>query len=472
MDYNRPDLKQARKRTFDKTEELEFNLDEKYYHIGDGKKYNVITFGCQGNEADSEVMSGILEKMGFTNSAKEDADVLIINTCAIRENAEDRFYGTIGGLKALKMKKKDMIICICGCMAQEEKTITKILDKYPQIDVVFGTHNIHMLPEYIYRAQNANNRIIEVYSTEGNIVEKLPHTRVSKKKAWVNIMFGCDEFCTYCIVPYTRGKERSRRPQEIIKEVEGLVKDGYLEITLLGQNVNAYGKDFKDINYTFANLLLDLSDTGIERIRYTTSHPRDLDEATMMAMRRNNIMPHLHLPVQSGSNTILKRMNRKYTHEEYLDKVKRLKELNPGISITTDIIVGFPGETEEDFQETLRLCEEVDYEGAFTFIYSPREGTPAAKYNDQIDEKTSHDRLDRLHDVINAGYLKGNKRFENKVVKVLVDGTSKNDSNILCGYSEHNKLVNFKGNKDHIGTIVNVKITEAKTWFLIGEEVE
>ncbi len=472
MDYNRPDLKQARKRTFDKTEELEFNLDEKYYHIGDGKKYNVITFGCQGNEADSEVMSGILEKMGFTNSAKEDADVLIINTCAIRENAEDRFYGTIGGLKALKMKKKDMIICICGCMAQEEKTITKILDKYPQIDVVFGTHNIHMLPEYIYRAQNANNRIIEVYSTEGNIVEKLPHTRVSKKKAWVNIMFGCDEFCTYCIVPYTRGKERSRRPQEIIKEVEGLVKDGYLEITLLGQNVNAYGKDFKDINYTFANLLLDLSDTGIERIRYTTSHPRDLDEATMMAMRRNNIMPHLHLPVQSGSNTILKRMNRKYTHEEYLDKVKRLKELNPGISITTDIIVGFPGETEEDFQETLRLCEEVDYEGAFTFIYSPREGTPAAKYNDQIDEKTSHDRLDRLHDVINAGYLKGNKRFENKVVKVLIDGTSKNDSNILCGYSEHNKLVNFKGNKDHIGTIVNVKITEAKTWFLIGEEVE
>ena len=348
----------------------------------------------------------------------------------------------------------------------------KILDKYPQIDLVFGTHNIHMLPEYIYRAQNTNNRIIEVYSTEGNIVEKLPHTRVSKKKAWVNIMFGCDEFCTYCIVPYTRGKERSRRPQEIIKEVEGLVKDGYLEITLLGQNVNAYGKDFKDINYTFANLLLDLSDTGIERIRYTTSHPRDLDEATMMAMRRNNIMPHLHLPVQSGSNTILKRMNRKYTHEEYLDKVKRLKELNPGISITTDIIVGFPGETEEDFQETLRLCEEVDYEGAFTFIYSPREGTPAAKYNDQIDEKTSHDRLDRLHDVINAGYLKGNKRFENKVVKVLVDGTSKNDSNILCGYSEHNKLVNFKGNKDHIGTIVNVKITEAKTWFLIGEEVE
>ena len=219
-------------------------------------------------------------------------------------------------------------------------------------------------------------------------------------------------------------------------------------------------------------MLLDLSDTGIKRIRYTTSHPRDLDENTMLAMRRENIMPHLHLPVQSGSNTILKRMNRKYTHEEYMDKVKKLKELNPGISITTDIIVGFPGETEEDFLDTLKLCEEADYEGAFTFIYSPREGTPAAKYENQIDEKVAHDRLDRLHDVINAGYLKGNKRFEGKVVKVLVDGTSKNDSNILCGYSEHNKLVNFKGDKNHIGSIVNVKIIEAKTWFLIGEEVE
>ena len=472
MDYNRPDLKQARKRTNGVTEEINFELDKKYYHIGDGKKYNVITFGCQGNEADSEVMSGILEEMGFTVSSKEDADVLIINTCAIRENAEDRFYGTVGGLKALKQKKKDMIICICGCMAQEEKTITKILDKYPQIDLVFGTHNIHMLPEYIYRAQNADKRIIEVYSTEGSIVEKLPHTRLSNKKAWVNIMFGCDEFCTYCIVPYTRGKERSRRPKDIISEVEGLVKDGYIEITLLGQNVNAYGKDFKDMDYTFANLLLDLSDTGIQRIRYTTSHPRDLDEATMLAMQRPNIMPHLHLPVQSGSNTILKRMNRKYTHEEYLEKVNRLKELNPGISITTDIIVAFPGETEEDFNETLRLCDEVDYEGAFTFIYSPREGTPAAKYVDQIDEKEAHRRLDILHDKINAGYLKGNKRFEGKVVKVLVDGTSKNDENVLCGYSEHNKLVNFKGDKKHIGTIVDVKITEAKTWFLIGEEVE
>ena len=472
MEYIKPDLKQARKRTNSNTLELDYKLDDMYKGIGNGKKYNVITFGCQGNEADSEVMSGILEEMGFTNAPKEEADVLIINTCAIRENAEDRFYGTVGGLKALKQKKKDMIICICGCMAQEEKTITKILDKYPQIDVVFGTHNIHVLPNYIYRKMNEENKVIEVYSTEGNIVEKLPHVRLSNKKAWVNIMFGCDEFCTYCIVPYTRGKERSRRPNEIIREVEGLVKAGYLEVTLLGQNVNAYGKDFKDMNYTFANLLLDLSDTGIERIRYTTSHPRDLDEATMRAMQRPNIMPHLHLPVQSGSNTILKRMNRKYTHEEYLEKIKMLKELNPGISITTDIIVAFPGETDEDFKDTLRLCEEVDYEGAFTFIYSPREGTPAAKYDNQIDEKTAHERLDKLHDVINAGYLKGNKRFEGKVVKVLVDGTSKNDSNILCGYSEHNKLVNFKGDKSHIGTIVNVKINEAKTWFLIGEEVE
>lgn len=472
MDYNRPDLKKARKRSGSDTEELVFTLDEKYKNIGVGKKYNVITFGCQGNEADSEVMSGILELMGFKESAKEEADVLIINTCAVRENAEDRFYGTVGGLKALKMKKKDMIICICGCMAQEEKTITKILDKYPQIDLVFGTHNIHMLPEYIYRAQNANNRIIEVYSEEGSIVEKLPHIRTSNKKAWVNIMFGCDEFCTYCIVPYTRGKERSRRPKEIIAEVEELVKNGYLEITLLGQNVNAYGKDFKDMDYTFSNLLLDLSDTGIKRIRFTTSHPRDLDEATMIAMQRENIMPHLHLPVQSGSDAVLKKMNRKYTHKEYVDKINRLKELNPGISITTDIIVAFPTETVEDFNDTLKLCDEVGYEGAFTFIYSPREGTPAATYENNITDEEAHRRLDVLHDKINAGYLKGNKRFEGKVVKVLVDGTSKNDSNILCGYSEHNKLVNFKGNKESIGKIVDVKITEAKTWFLIGEEVE
>ena len=472
MDYNKPDLKKARKRSGNDTLLLDFKLDEKYKGIGIGKKYNIVTFGCQGNEADSEVMAGILELMGFVSGSKEEADVLIINTCAIRENAEDKFYGTLGSLKALKQKKKDMIICICGCMAQEEKTITKILDKYEQVDVVFGTHNIHMLPEYIYKKQNTANRVIEVYSEEGSIVEKLPHIRTSKKKAWVNIMFGCDEFCTYCIVPYTRGKERSRRPKEIIAEVEELVKDGYLEVTLLGQNVNAYGKDFKDIDYTFSNLLLDLSDTGIKRIRYTTSHPRDLDVATMEAMQRPNIMPHLHLPVQSGSDKILKRMNRKYTHDEYLEKIKKLKELNPGISITTDIIVAFPGETEEDFNETLRLCDEVGYEGAFTFIYSKREGTPAATYTDQIDEAEAHRRLDLLHEKINAGYLKGNKRFEGEVVKVLVDGTSKNDPNILSGYSEHNKLVNFKGNKDHVGSIVDVKIIEAKTWFLLGEEVE
>ena len=472
MDYNKPDLKKARKRSGNDTLLLDFKLDEKYKGIGIGKKYNIVTFGCQGNEADSEVMAGILELMGFVSGSKEEADVLIINTCAIRENAEDKFYGTLGSLKALKQKKKDMIICICGCMAQEEKTITKILDKYEQVDVVFGTHNIHMLPEYIYKKQNTANRVIEVYSEEGSIVEKLPHIRTSKRKAWVNIMFGCDEFCTYCIVPYTRGKERSRRPKEIIAEVEELVKDGYLEVTLLGQNVNAYGKDFKDIDYTFSNLLLDLSDTGIKRVRYTTSHPRDLDVATMEAMQRPNIMPHLHLPVQSGSDKILKRMNRKYTHDEYLEKIKKLKELNPGISITTDIIVAFPGETEEDFNETLRLCDEVGYEGAFTFIYSKREGTPAATYTDQIDEAEAHRRLDLLHEKINAGYLKGNKRFEGEVVKVLVDGTSKNDPNILSGYSEHNKLVNFKGNKDHVGSIVDVKIIEAKTWFLLGEEVE
>ena len=472
MDYNKPDLLKARKRTGSETLNIDFKLDDKYKTIGSNKTYHIITFGCQGNEADSEVMAGILELMGFKQIDSEQADVLIINTCAVRENAEDRFYGTLGRLKGLKQINNDMIICICGCMAQEEKTITKLLEKYPQFDLVFGTHNIHMLPEYLYKKMNNDNRVIEVFSKEGDIIEKLPHLRVSNKKAWVNIMFGCDEFCTYCIVPYTRGKERSRRPKDIISEVEDLVKNGYLEVTLLGQNVNAYGKDFTDIDYTFSNLLNDLSATGIKRIRFTTSHPRDLDEATMIAMQKENVMPHLHLPVQSGSNSVLKKMNRKYTHEEYVEKIKRLKELNPGISITTDIIVAFPTETVEDFNETLRLCDEVGFEGAFTFIYSKREGTPAAKYPTDITIEEAHRRLDILHDKINAGYLKGNKRFEGTIVKVLVDGTSKNDPNTLCGYSEHNKLVNFKGKKESIGTIVNVKITEAKTWFLIGEEVE
>ncbi len=469
--YFKPDLKKARKRTNNTIEEIKFKLGEDLKNIGNHKTYQIHTYGCQGNEADSETMSGILEMMGFTQTDDEaNSDVIIINTCAIRENAENRIWGELGRLKAYKRQNPDLILGLAGCMAQEEKVVERILNKYHHVDIVFGTHNIHRLPEYIETAMFSKERVIEVFSKEGEIIENLPKVRDHKFKAWVNIMFGCDEFCTYCIVPYTRGRERSRSKDEIIAEVESLVGQGYLEVTLLGQNVNAYGKDFKDRDYTFGNLLRDLDNTGIERIRFTTSHPHDLDLKTMEAMRDcKHVMPFFHLPVQSGSNLILKRMNRHYTKEEYLDTLYKLKETVPGISITTDIIVGFPGESEEDFKETLDLVEKAQYEGAFTFVFSKRAGTPAASYEDNTPEEDKKQRLYRLNEKINDGYLKGNERFVGKVVKVLVDGVSKNDETVLAGYTENQKLINFKGKQELIGTIVDVKVTKAKTWFLMGE---
>ncbi|MFA5748846.1 MAG: tRNA (N6-isopentenyl adenosine(37)-C2)-methylthiotransferase MiaB, partial [Bacilli bacterium] len=309
-------------------------------------------------------------------------------------------------------------------------------------------------------------------SYEGDIVEDMPVKRDHNKKAWVNITFGCDEFCTYCIVPYTRGKERSRSPEHIINEVKELASNGYKEVTLLGQNVNSYGKDL-NIGYTFANLLSDLQKTDIERVRFTTSHPKDLDLATIEVMgRRGNTMPHLHLPVQSGSNTVLKKMNRKYTKEDYINLITALKNAVPDIAITTDIIVGFPTETEEDYLKTLELVKEVGFEGAYTFIYSKREGTPAAKYEDDTPADVKKTRLLNLNKLINEGFLKGNKRFEGKIVKVLVDGESAKNDEMLTGYSEHNKLVNFKGDSSLIGSIVNVKIDKAYTWHLRGTIVK
>ena len=315
-----------------------------------------------------------------------------------------------------------------------------------------------MLPSYIYEAYQTRKRILEVYSMEGNIVEGVPIKRAHEKKAWVDIMYGCDEFCTYCIVPYTRGKERSRLPKDIINE------------TLLGQNVNAYQVKVENGNYTFANLLEDLAKTGIQRIRYTTSHPKDLDKATMDVMAKYpNIMPHLHLPVQSGSNQILKKMNRKYTKEQYLEKVNYLKSLIPDLALTTDIIVGFPGETDDDFKETLDLVEKAQFEGAYTFIYSPREGTPAAKFTNQVDPIISKERLLLLNKYINDGFARGNKRFEGETVEVLVEGFSAKNPQLLTGYTKHNKLVNFVGSKELIGNLVNVKIEKAYTWHLKGK---
>ncbi len=471
--YFKPDLNKARKRSKKEIEELKFQLSDAHSKIGINKTYQIHTYGCQGNEADSETMAGILELMGFTHTdSEENSDVIIINTCAIRENAENRIWGELGRLKAYKKQNPNLILGLAGCMSQEENVVDRVLKKYQHVDIVFGTHNIYKLPEYIETAMFAKERVIEVYSQEGEIVENLPKVRNHQFKAWVNIMFGCDEFCTYCIVPYTRGKERSRSKEEVIAEVKDLVKQGYKEVTLLGQNVNAYGKDFKDQNYTFGDLLRDLDQTGIARIRFTTSHPHDLDLKTMEAMRdSSHVMPYFHLPVQSGANPVLKKMNRHYTKESYLNVLNELKKHVPGISVTTDIIVGFPGETEADFLETMDLVEKADFEGAFTFVFSKREGTPAATFEDLTPEETKKERLYILNDRINAGYLKGNQRFLGETVKVLVDGVSKYDESVLAGYSEHNKLVNFKGDKSLIGQIVDVKITQAKTWFLMGESL-
>ncbi len=469
-----PSLKDARMRKNRNIERFDFYLDPKYLNLGAGKYYLLKTYGCQGNLADSEKIAGILELMGYEKTEDElKADFVLFNTCAIRENAEERVYGELGRFQKFKKKNPDMLIGICGCMPQEEKTIINIKKKCPQINIVFGTHNIANLPEYLYDAINNEKKVIEVLSYEGAIYEDIPTVRDHPKKAWVNIMYGCDEFCTYCIVPYTRGTERSRKPDAIIKEVQELAKNGYIEVTLLGQNVNAYGKDFKDIKYTFADLLKDLNKTDIKRIRFTTSHPRDLDDETIEAMALGgNIMPHLHLPVQSGNNEVLKRMNRKYTKEAYLEKINKLKKAIPNISFTTDIIVAFPGETYEQFLDTVELVKEVGYDGAFTFIYSPREGTPASKIPNPLTEEEKHERLNYLNSFVNESALKGHLKYEGKIVEVLVEGPSKNNDSMLTGYTKQNMLVNFIDNNEKtckIGDLVNVKITKAFSWHLFGE---
>ena len=465
--YIEPSLSCARKRTKDEIEYSNFAFNPKVLGLGEGKTYLLKTFGCQANLSDSEKIRGILNHLGFTETVEEkEADLILLNTCAVRKTAEDRSFGEIGRIKSLKKTKHNLIIGMCGCMPQEEATINTLKTKHPEIDLVFGTHNINLLPEYLERILINKEKVIEVFSVEGNVVEGMPKVRDHKIKAWVDIMYGCDEFCTYCIVPYTRGKERSRKKEDILKEIKALVKEGYKEVTLLGQNVNAYN----DGDFGFGDLLEAIAKTNIPRIRFTTSHPRDLDLRTIEVMGKYpNIMPHLHLPVQSGSNDILKKMNRKYTKEIYLEKIAKLRESVPGISLTTDIIVAFPNETESDFLDTLSLVKEAGFEGAYTFIFSKREGTPAFKYENNVLPKEAKERLLKLNEEINQGFLKGNKRFEKEIVKVLVDGFSDKDESVLSGYTEHNKLVNFNGDKSLIGKIANVKITKAYTWHLKGE---
>ena len=472
-DYILPSLDDARRRNKDASEKLTFVLEEKYKGLGKDKKYYIITHGCQANQRDSETMAGILDELGYSpiNDEKK-ADVIIINTCAVRQGAEEKVLGEVGALKRLKTNNPDLIICIAGCMAQEERTVKLIMEKYRQVDIVFGTHNITSLPKLLYEVYTTKQRKIEVFSKMGEIIESVPVTRFMSHKAWVNIMYGCDKFCTYCIVPYTRGKERSRDKSDIIYEVEQLVKQGYKEVCLLGQNVNAYGKDLNS-DYTFGNLLNDVAKTNIPRIRFMTSHPWDFDDTMIEAIKNNkNIMPYIHLPIQSGSTAILRKMNRRYTREEYLELFDKLKRELPNFAFTTDIIVGFPNESDEDFEDTMSAVKHCEYDNAFTFIYSKRDGTPAANFEDKIDRKTKEERLQRLNELVAYYANKNNQKFKDQIVEVLVDGSSKRNSEVYSGYTPENKLVNFKGNNIKVGDIVKVKITEVMSFSLNGELVE
>ena len=467
-----PDYKEARsrdKRTYNRINfTLDKNIEKKYV----GKKYHVKTYGCQMNEHDSENICAMLEALGFTKTDDYlDADLVILNTCSIRENAHNKAFGMLGRLKHLKNEKKDLLIGLCGCMAQERSVVDEILKDYKFVNFVFGTHNLYELPKIIDKAVEENKQQIEVYSREGDLVEGLPVIRSNSYKAYVNIIYGCDKFCTYCIVPYTRGRERSRKKEDILEEVNELVKDGYKEVTLLGQNVNAYGKDLYE-DYNMGDLLEDIAKLDIPRVRFMTSHPWDFtDKMIEVIGKYPNIMPSVHLPVQSGSSKILKLMGRRYTRESYLELFHKIKDTVPGVTISTDIIVGFPGETEEDFLETKSLVEECRFDNAFTFIFSEREGTPACKLEDNTSLKEKEERLQRLNEVVNSIFLEKNKALVGKTLKVLVEGTSEK-KDMYFGYSETNKLINFTSDKDILcGDIVDVEITDAKTWSLDGKRI-
>ena len=465
-----PHLDEAKKRTKNKVLVRKFEIDDKFKKIGVGKTYYVKTYGCQMNVHDTENIKAILEEMGFKeNDDMEKSDLILLNTCAIRENAHNKVFGMIGRLKHLKEDRPDIITGVCGCMAQEEVVVDEILNKFKFLDFVFGTHNIDELPVILYEAISKNKTFIDVKSIEGDIVEDMPVKRDSKYKAFVNIMYGCDKFCTYCIVPYTRGKQRSRRIEDIIKEVECLKKDGYKEVTLLGQNVNAYGKDL-NLDYDMSDLLELVAKTGIERVRFVTSHPWDFtDKMIDVIGKYPNIMPYIHLPLQSGSDRILKLMGRRYTKESYLELFDKIKKAVPNASITTDIIVGFPGENDDDFLETLDVVNKCKYDSAFTFIFSPREGTPAAKMKDDTPLSVKEERLHRLNEVVNKYALEANQKYLDKEVPVLLENVSEKDDSMLAGYTDTMKLVNVKASKEYLGKIVNVKITDVKTWSMDGE---
>ena len=444
------------------------------------KTYHIVTFGCQMNERDSETLAGMLEAQGYSRiEEKKDAQVVLLNTCSVRENADKRFFGVLGQLKHAHEADPRMVVGVCGCMMQQQHIIDELKKRYPWVDLVFGTHNIADFPKLFSAVTEQKSHIIEVLENAGEIVEDLPAKREYPFKAYVNITYGCNNFCTYCIVPYTRGRERSRRPEEIIKEVRGLVESGCKEITLLGQNVNSYGNTsycgsycYKEENGPdFAGLLRQVDAIeGLERLRFMTSHPKDLSEDLIQCFADcKHLCRAIHLPVQCGSNEILRRMNRRYTREQYLELIDRLRAVCPDIAISTDIIVGFPGETEKDFLDTLDLADRVKYDSAFTFIYSVRKGTPAAEYPDQVPEEVKHERLIRLTEVIHRHQEAKSLALQDAVLPVLIEGPSKTDKTMLTGRTEGGKTVDLPAPAELIGQIVPVRITKAQTFSLYGE---
>ena len=470
-----PDLDKARTRV-GKIETVNFSYEPSKELVDKfkSKKAFIRTYGCQANYRDEETLMGLLSLIGMEKTENpEEATVAILNTCAVRENAEDKVYGEIGQFKSLKAKNKDLVLMLCGCMVEQKHIVEDVLTKFPHVDIFFGTHNLEdvlsLLDKFI--KDKKHSRHVDVLSKEGNIVEKMPVTRIDDYKAYVNISYGCDKFCTYCIVPYTRGKERSRNINDILSECKELVDQGYKEITLLGQNVDSYGKDLKD-GTTFAKLLEEVAKLNMPRLRFLTSYPSDFhDDVIDVIAKYDNIMKYIHLPIQSGSDETLRRMGRRYTSKEYLDLVKRIREKIPTIALSTDIIVGFPNESYEEFKETIDVALKADYTSAFTFIYSPRKGTPAARLVDNVtyDEKVK--RFKELVDALEVNFKKHADEMVGKTFEVLVDGESKKDKSMLSGYAYNMKIIHFKGDESLIGKLVKVKVLESHVYSLIGELV-
>ena len=465
--------KEEAARQYEFIEKAKALVAAKEAELGRKLTFCVQTFGCQMNARDSEKLVGILEQVGYEEIEDEHADFVIYNTCTVRENANNKVYGRLGYLSNYKKKNPHMMIALCGCMMQEPTVVETIRKKYKFVNLVFGTHNIYKFAELLFNTLESNSQIIDIWEDTDKIVEDLPIKRKFSFKSGVNIMFGCNNFCSYCIVPYVRGRERSRQPQDIIREIENLVADGVCEVMLLGQNVNSYGKNLEN-PMTFAELLREINKIeGLKRIRFMTSHPKDLSDELIYAMRDcEKVCKHMHLPLQSGSSNILKVMNRHYDKEQYLTLVDKLRKEIPDIALTTDIIVGFPGETEEDFLETLDVVQRVEYDSAFTFIYSKRTGTPAASMENQVPEAEVKCHFDRLLHEVQEISTKKAMALEGKVMPVLIEEINEHDTNLVTGRLDNSSVVHLPGTADMIGNIYQVKLEECKGFYYIGKVVD